>query len=1443
MLLTPQTFYRKFGIRLLPQLPTPAMHDLKFLEAPRETIYHYLSFDGLNDGPTNDDQMLRNIRNTIPMYAPTTLLAGQGAPKRLGGSGQELLRDYLKSHRRLHNTLTPQSAQKDRDVPLVINYALLDNLYRYQASTFASYNRWRNIFATMVITMEQLAQTSTWQHYAFIEVPKTLPGIRQLEKAAEAFTQQEVRIFRESGAYMLLELWRWINGSETSPSVLDKIPQDKLHLMNFIILESGKWCVLNLGVLRSFFLKSEEKEHSAELVIKSSQHVNQRQLSMRLLRMYISLMETRNASIRRMLEQEKKAQADELKLQPVTTQEVSEATTDPQAAADQDPTQGQILAEQVSADLPELSIIDEGELENMPAADFARLMSQQDSEISQDLHQLEELSARLQQEETRPSVQEIIEAQLDHAPEHGVIQACERLAATGTMTAADFRRLTKLANNYKDLPAPFGEGVLGDFVRIQPEMLQISDEQIAPDSPTVLDKTMLKSKLNEFDAKYVKRVLHRDIANVVLSLQRAGIAVTSYKVEKIENILGGYEDHVVRLAPVTGMPSTLRLKLPIIREDGTYTTNGVKYRHRKQRGDLPIRKTEPNVVALTSYFGKSFITRGKRISDSYTHWLKTAAMSMAIDPTHSHLTDPICDNVFDQSLSVPRAYSAISQSLAEVTVAGRYRLKFDLKKATKDDNITTYPRSAPTYVGKDLQTGEPLFLTPQGAVWAMREGGHEDLGPLDRFIGADHNSAPLEYATARVFGKDIPVGVILALEMGLERLIAALRVTPRIVPAGERVVLAEGEYALQFSDETLVFSRLDEGVSNTNQLASMILGGFHEYHRSLRLFSAHSFDKRGAYVNLLDTNGIGVRYVRELDLMNQMFVDPITRDILLEMKEPTSWHGLLLRSCQMLLNDQHPDELDPAFMRIKGYERISGAIYTELIHALRIHNGALGKANSSVQLNPYAVWRRISEDPVKLQVSEINPLSTLKDQESVTYVGEGGRGKRSMTKDTRGYHPNDMGTISEATVDSSDVSVNIHTSADPQFTSLRGMSSRFDLNNPNPTSLLSTSALLAPASDKDDPKRVNFVSIQQKHAIACDGYHQHVVRTGYDTVLAHRVDSLYAQTAKQEGVVKNRTDKAVLVEYADGTTEGFEIGRRFGNSQGLTVAHEIVTPLHEGDKFAVGDPIIYNAGFFEPDFFNPKQIVWKNSVLLRTVLLESTQTHEDSSSLTARAAAKLTTRITKVKTIVISFEQAISNLVKQGDQVSADSVLCVIQDAVTANSKLFNEQSLETLKLLNAQTPRARVKGQVEKVEVFYHGEKDDMSDSVRQLCDWGDAQLRKQASAQGLKPTLGLVDSGFRIENNPLGLDQVAIRIYITSNVGAGVGDKGVFANQLKTCFGEILAEPMKTEDGQEIDAVFGYRSLEARIVESPMIMGTTATLLKLIGKRTAAIYRGTAK
>jgi hypothetical protein len=60
-----------------------------------------------------------------------------------------------------------------------------------------------------------------------------------------------------------------------------------------------------------------------------------------------------------------------------------------------------------------------------------------------------------------------------------------------------------------------------------------------------------------------------------------------------------------------------------------------------------------------------------------------------------------------------------------------------------------------------------------------------------------------------------------------------------------------------------------------------------------------------------------------------------------------------------------------------------------------------------------------------------------------------------------------------------------------------------------------------------------------------------------------------------------------------------------------------------------------------------------------------------------------------------------------------------------------------------------------------------------------------------------------------------------------------------MKTVISGIVEEPYRTENGTEIEAIFGAKSIEDRIVNSPYIIGTTTTLLKLIAKKAIEIYK----
>lgn len=59
-----------------------------------------------------------------------------------------------------------------------------------------------------------------------------------------------------------------------------------------------------------------------------------------------------------------------------------------------------------------------------------------------------------------------------------------------------------------------------------------------------------------------------------------------------------------------------------------------------------------------------------------------------------------------------------------------------------------------------------------------------------------------------------------------------------------------------------------------------------------------------------------------------------------------------------------------------------------------------------------------------------------------------------------------------------------------------------------------------------------------------------------------------------------------------------------------------------------------------------------------------------------------------------------------------------------------------------------------------------------------------------------------------------------------------------MKTVFSEVLEREVRTESGEIVDAIFGEKSMNDRIVNSPYLIGTTNTLLSVLSKKAAELY-----
>ncbi len=1052
-------FYRRFGIRRAVQLVAPPIAKLELLDLPRDAVLHYVGDDESQYGPDQTGLILSQQQRIVKVEHMTTLGDNKGPPRPMAIPSGTMIREYHKRNRLTRNSTRPELDMRDPRTLVVENYALLPHLFRYTTNAFSGYYKWWNINSRLWQRVGELAESTERQQYLVCQLPKFLPTLSLLRRGEVGLSRQLLDKFRDPRALFILEIWKWL-GPNRAESMLSRAGEKGMEHMNLIWLEGDRWFVMNLGELQRWRRPTrEELEAGAE----DTGVVTPEQLQKRFLRCMMMLLDTRAVETH---VEDANVEDGEPAVGPgpsktvtiqIETADGKTKTVKVNQNLDVD-SLGELPVEETEKNREAIDQQIESELEALERyySENARILAAQSSEpvVDESTELAEDIFSSGEVEDS--SVNDGSDLGLDEA----FLLKAEALAASGAIGAPEYARLVKLASAYKDIPNPFGNGTIDEHAVVTPDDLKINHDPNIVDNPSVVDKSMLSSTVAEFDSKYVEKVLSKDVSAMLLNLQNAGIAITGYSVEQREDAMGKFEIHKVQVTPVRGKTSTLEFRLPVVEPDGTFRTNGVRYRQRKQRADVPIRKVGPDKVALTSYYSKVFVSRSEKQVNNYPGWITNTVAARGMDTEDTRVTLLMIANVLDTRNVTPRIYSIMAARFRSFNMGdNEFFFDYNSRKAMfGEERVNAAERNHMTVIGR---RGKDLLVVDKSDALYISKG--EQLEPIGTFetLLELTGKGPIERAEIKVFGKLIPVGMFLGYQMGLTRLCEVLGVKPRRVPAGERLYLADDEYALRFEDEAWVFQQ-------DHKVSTLVLSGFLAFEKTIRNYAAHLFDRKDIYLNVLEQGKISQRYLREMDLMVDLFVDPITKGILVEMGEPTTFVGLVRRATELLETDWAPDETDMAFMRIRGYERIAGAVYSEMVQSVRRFRASGNPGTAKMDLPPYAVSQVIHQDPAVKVVEESNPVHNLKEKEELTYSGEGGRGARSMVKTTRVMHPNDVGVISEASKDSADVGVTTFLTADPNLTGLRGLTSEADLKNIAPATLISTSMLLAPCADRDD---------------------------------------------------------------------------------------------------------------------------------------------------------------------------------------------------------------------------------------------------------------------------------------------------------------------------------------------------------------------------------------
>lgn len=1051
-----EQYFRRYGVRRIGQFSSPVLTDTSKIVLPRDAVLLYMPEDDADMGISQNHILLRDSTRLIFVNHNIELATKEGFVKRTFTQSSRFIREYLRKNRKTRILNNIDRVARDSKSLIVENFALLNHLWIYRPHPLTMYYRWKNLQATVWKRSNEVANLVDRNQYLMVNLPKVLPSISEFRKAELNINRMTLEAFQDNNTLMLLDIWKWL-GDNRESSLIHSVSSkhyDKIHL---ILIESGVWTVVNLGLIDSWRQTGKEDGEGEE----SHNGIDASSMQRRFLRLLTTIFEYRNNGVKT---------ADPI-VTAVIKDEVNSAdkieTVDSSKLPDTDDiVLSDVKNKELNKDDRRVVIGQKPERDSFGFTEKAvdrnkkiQLVSTGNSDaIDRDLDiELDKIDHIFNEE---PDA-EIHDAINSLPPlEKGIMKKADALAEEGLISAAQYRRIETLSSKYKEIPNPFGEGTLETLATITAEDIALPNTDKLPDDPAIMDKSMLNVIIEDMDRKYNSQVLQKDIAATVLNIQKAGIAVTKYDVERVDNVMNDYNSYSIRLAPVNGNPSVIRFKLPNIDDDGSYLCNSVKQKLRKQRVDVPIRKVKDNKVALTSYYSKLFVTRSDKVVNNYDKWLVKSIVlkSQEEKPIIKKIS---FSNTWNNNFVAPRIYSVLAKRFQSFEINDNFFFFDYEKRIEKFGKERVEALEVEGRIVAGAHNNGLIVVTTDDDFILITDKDEIELGNIADILQIEETKSPIEIAEITILNKVVPLGVVLGYLMGINVLLKASKVSYRKFTTGERVKLEDDEFVIKFIDETLVFSKRDK-------VASLLFGGFHKYKDFTKRYGMSVFNKKDIYYNMLESSGLGLRYTREMDLLNDLWVDPITEGILKDMGEPTEFIPLLFRSTELLLTDWSPDESDMRYQRIRGYERFSGFVYQELVRSIRSFNVQSAAIDASVEMHPEVVWREIDKDVSKYLVQESNPLHNLKEKETVTFAGSGGRSAETMTKGSRVYHKNDLGVISEASPDNKSVGAIVYLTPNPQFNSLRGMVKNTELKDIENSSLMSTTALISPCADMDD---------------------------------------------------------------------------------------------------------------------------------------------------------------------------------------------------------------------------------------------------------------------------------------------------------------------------------------------------------------------------------------
>ena len=974
---------------------------------------------------------------------------------------------------------------------------------------------------------------------------------------------------------------------------------------------------------------------------------------------------------------------------------------------------------------------------------------------------------------------------------------------------------------------------------------------------------LIESTVTDLEENYLKKQDLQDKVKVLEFFSREDRAVPLYikKIEKKDtsDAFNKKETWTIHFEDDRKKTHRVTLDVPILVDNKFLYLNDSKKFFKKQLILLPVVKTGPDTVVVTTNFSKTFVTRfGQKISPKLERLRKFLTRRIS-----QRVKFKIGDNLeVNKAYLTNIDYDCLAQNYNYVQFGplkvyfnqNEIRKELVNQKLFKPKQIESLkPYELPIAIGSK---GVVYFLnTEENSVYRADENLQMDLSDflieqLKRYITEENyekfrklsTGKKYIYTRAKILYRQWPIGILLTYLLGLVPLLERANIKYEVSPKRRQLSMEEKHRLslLEFKDVYLYYHQYP--FQN-----SLLLNSLREL--PLKEYTLEQFNTKEIFYDIFYDRYGSRTIIKGLENFTELFVDPITEEVLIDMGLPTTFADLMIYANSLLVDNSYVQENDMSIYRCRSIEVINTLLYNVLAKAYREYKDS----RMSVTPHPFTVNRdalikEINKCQIINDYSVLSPILEVERQNTITFTGPGGLNlAEAFTLDKRSYHESMLGILALSSPFDNKVGVNRELTYNPNIQSVRGYLkiTEDNLSGLKGGQILSFAELLTPlAAYHDDAMRTALTTTQSKHQIPIEKADKLLVGYGAQKTMPYLLSNDFVFKAKYDGKVIEIDEKHewMIVEYtdkkADRKYDVIDLSHRMGKNSGggFWISNQKLTDYKVGDRFKKNEILARNTLYFKGSRDNTEYVIGN---LAKIMVHGGYYTFEDSSLVTEQFSREMTSYITVMKHRILGVNANVHYIVKKGQKVKTGDPLIIFDQSFSERSvggfleKIAKEYK-EEISEYSRNIMKSKYTGEIVDVRIYYTVEKSKLSPSLQKLVtEYASAiNKRKKAIRKFVKddnefnkldlhfpPTSRINNPEGRVKTKTVG-EGVLIEIYIKYRDTLTVGDKLTFYSALKSIVAEVVSDDLapysEYRPDEQVKCVLSYTGVQARMVNS---------------------------